>query len=199
MTDNYMTLDSLKAALRVTNTADDDILQRSIYEAQTFIESVTHRTFLPSTDTRYYRSDSIVHLDAPGGSGPVLVLGKDLLTLGGLTNGDGTTIASTDCWVEPRNQPPYQYVRLKSSVSWLWDTDGEITVTGTWGYSTAVPDDVVQACKQMAGYYYKLKNSSVVDVIGSAETGQILVARGIPAGVSRILLDGGYVKSWRIV
>lgn len=221
-----LTLSSLKAYLGTTQTEDDDLMQNAIDSAQSKIENRCGCEFESTTGTRYYRSDDLLDLPVTGltrsalsiyraslGYGldagqtylsnaysrRVLYLGKHLLALGGLTNGDGTTIASTDCWLEPRNSPPYQYIRLKSAESWSFGTDGEITVSGTWGWSTSAPADIVEATRQLAAYYYRLKDSQVYDVVANPETGTITVPKGIPAGVERILKDGGYLKDFRIV
>lgn len=130
-----------------------------------------------------------------GGFGhTVCWLGKDLLSVDTLLNGDGTTLTSTSYWLEPRNEPPYQWIRLKSSNAWVFGTDGEITVTGTWGYSTSAPADIVQAVKRVAAYNYRGKDSQVFDVTADPEAGVITIPKGIPADVKVILDRGGYTR-----
>lgn len=127
----------------------------------------------------------------------VLWLADDLLSISALTNGDGNVISSTGYWLEPRNKAPYQWIRLKSSETWQFDTDGEIEVAGTWGYSTAPSAILKGACKQLAAYYYRLKDSQVFDVTASPETGTITIPKGVPASVEKILKDNGYIKAVR--
>ncbi len=191
---NYTSTTDLKAYIGTTSTADDTLLGNAISAAEAYIDSRCHRSFVGSTGTRYYRASDLISGTWQGGSGTVLYLRGELLSLGGLTNGDGTTIASTDCWTEPRNSPPYRYLRLKTAEAWGFDTDGEIAVSGTWGYSTAAPADIVDATKQLASYYYHLSKTQVYDVVANPETGTITVPKGVPASVERILKDGGYVR-----
>ena len=191
---NYIGTSDLREYLGVGSTTGDTLLGYAVSAAEAKIDSRCHRSFVGSTGTRYYRADDLLNGEFRGGTGTVLWLRKDLLTLGGLTNGDETTIASTDCWLEPRNSPPYQYIRLKTAEAWSFGTDGEIAVAGTWGYSTVAPNDIVDATKQLAAYYWRLKDSQVFDVVASPESGTITIPKGVPASVDKILRDGGYIK-----
>ena len=102
----------------------------------------------------------------------------------------GTPIANTDFWLVPRNLgPPYHGIKLKSSegVYWQWDVDDEVSVTGTWGYSTAVPYDIRRACTVLASYFYRQKDAAMYEVTAIVESGAIVIPQGIPATVDRIL------------
>jgi len=209
-----------------TETGDDSIVEEKIRAAQGWIERKCKRSFDSSTGTYYYRASDLVTLPEgsqwrpagsnyggpgryswdvwpSGGGGPygpvVLWLGRDLLSVDGLTNGDGTAISSTGYWLEPRNDPPYQWVRLKHSESWSFDTDGEIEVAGRWGYSTEAPYEIVEAVKILAKYLYRNRDASLMEVVGQNETGVIQVPAGFPVTVKRILEDGGYVRAIRVV
>lgn len=199
------------------SSGDDSLLTVLISAAQKAIDSYCGRTFETSSGVRYYRQTDLIEWpersqyrvpgytypsyqkswDSWGGLGNltrtnqyVLWLGQDIKSVTTLTNGDGSTvISSTGYWLEPRNSTAaYQYIRLKTAESWTFDTDGEISVDGHWGYSTTAPDDIVQACKRWAAYLYRQRSAQVYDVTADPELGIITVPQGIPADV-KLLLD----------
>lgn len=181
----YTTAADLKAYLGVASTSDDTLLSTLIGAASAIIDAETCRKFSAETTTRYYTRDSIDVDDLN-----LLHLDSDLLSVTTLKNGAGETITSSYYWLLPRNAgPPYHQIRLKTNsvYAWSFDTDGEISVAGTWGYSTTPPDDIVQACKRLAGYLYRLKDSQVFDVTAMPEQGVITLPKGIPQDVKIIL------------
>lgn len=200
----YVELSELRSWIGAgsTETGDDAILQECLDSAQREIENYCKRTFESSTGTRYYRNDDLVDLPGLGGSGNVLWLGKDLLSVDTLTNGDETAFTSTEYWLEPRNAAdngkPYQYVRLRTGQSWIFDTDGEVSVAGSWGYSTAPDATIIQYTKELAHFIYLMRKSPTYDVTATPELGIITIPKGTPAHVKQGLDNGGY-KRTRIV
>ena len=175
---------------------------------------------------RYYRPEDIIDLpygsqyetgnrsgkswdtwpgSQSGNTHTVLWLGDaDLLSVDSLTNGDATAINSTSYWLEPRNNgttgngKPFRYIRLRSDESWVFNTDGEVTVTGTWGYSTG-PDATIVACvKETAKYLLDLRLSQVWDVTAMPDLGQMIIPKGMPQHVKMALQAGGYVRSLKV-
>lgn len=216
-----ITLDELKAHLEVTTTGDDDELQIAINDAQKEIENYCKRTFESSTGTRYYKEEDLRFLPVgsqyvPAGSNrpgnfswdwqqakpghTVLALDRDLLSIDTLTNGDGDTITSTGYWLEPRNSTTcYQQIRLRSTEQWVFNTDGEISVAGSWGFTTGPDPTIKRLTKEFASYLYKSRENPVADVTAIPELGQIVIPKGMPAHVKLALDKGGYVKAVRIV
>lgn len=166
--------------------------------------------------TRYYKADSIVNL--PVGSQYSIVGGKswdrwgttnyasntaavlwlgdaDLLSVDTLTNGEGTTISSGSYWLEPRNKAPYRYIRLKSDESWVFNTDGEVSIAGTWGFSSAADGEIADCVKQTAKYKLDVRASQTFDVTAMPEIGQIAIPKGMPANVKIGLSHGGYRRT----
>jgi hypothetical protein len=191
-----------------SSSGQDALLQASLdageKEVLNFCKRATAFTGFEQSSglTRYYRAGDVIDLPEAGGkSGPVLWLGNaDLLGVDTLLNGDGTAISSTGYWLEPRHStaqagPAYKYLRLKSSESWAWDTDGEITITGTWGYSTAPDAAIVNAVKETAKYVYNLKDAQTYDVTAMPDIGQMTIPKGMPKHVETTLRKGGYVRT----
>lgn len=178
----YATIASLKSYINVTGSGDDALLGNLLDRATKAIESYCRRVFEAATASRYYDVTCI--------DGELLYLDDDLYSVTELLNGDAdaTEITSSYYWLLPRNEgPPYSQIKLKSSKSWDFTTDGEITVTGTWGYSTTPPDDIEHACLRLAAYYYKQRDAQVFDVTAQPQQGLITVPKGIPEDVRQIL------------
>jgi hypothetical protein len=198
-----VTLADFKTYAGTTSTGSDDLLQACLDAGEREVlnfckRSTAYTGFEESTGlTRYYRAGDLVDLPEFGGkSGTVLWLGDaDLLSVDSLTNGDGTAISSTGYWLEPRNRAPYRCIRLKTAESWQFDTDGEIAVTGSWGYSTGPDAEIVDCVKQTAKYKLDLRASQTYDVTASPEIGVITIPKGMPANVRLALKQGGYVRS----
>jgi hypothetical protein len=148
-----------------TSTANDALITSCITRAQKYIDSHCHRVFEAVTETRYYgmRYDRRI--------GQKLYLDRELLTVTTLTNGNAAVIASTSYWLNPRNEPPYSWIELKSNEYWNFNTDGEISVAGTWGYSATAPEDVIQACIRLTAYLYKLRDASVFGSVFDPQKG----------------------------
>lgn len=195
------TLDELKDYVGTTGTSKDTVLEAALNAAEREVLNFCHRTsdwtgFEASTGTRYYRAGAIITLpEVDGMTGSVLWLGADLQSVTQLLNGTSTEITSTGYWLEPRNQKPYRWIRLKTGGSWVFDTDEEIAVTGTWGYSTGPDEEIKDFVKQTAKYKLELRNSAVFDVTAQPDIGIITIPKGMPANVKLGLKNGGYVRT----
>ena len=183
----YIDIEDLRAYLGISETADDDLLQEAVEDAQSYIESQTNRRFEANTETRYYSRDAISPKDSR-----VLDLDDDLISITTLTNGDAdsTAIAAASYVLLPRNgAPPYHQIQLLTDVSdyWQFDTDDWVSVLGTWGYSSTPPADIVRVCTALAAYFYRQKDAQIFDTTAVLESGALVVPQGIPATVDRII------------
>lgn len=178
-----ITLSDLRAHIKIAGTADDTLLSFYINAAQDAIETHTRRTFDAGTTTatRYYPNDTYTF------NGQRLYLDTDLLSVSELVNGDGGTISASDYWLQPRNTPPYAIIELKTNEVWSFNTDGEVAVTGVWGYSGTAPYDVQDACRELATYYYRVRSSSVFETVGSPDGPSMPLPRGLPKNVADLL------------
>lgn len=177
----YIATADLKTYLGISNSNDDTILAACVTRAISLFDRRFSAKFEAETETRYF--------DAAAVDGYVLFLDKPLLSVTTLTNGNGVAIGSSGYWLLPRNTPPYWYIKLKpsSSVLWQFSTDGEISVAGTWGYSTTAPADVVQACLRLAAYLYRQKDSQVFETTAAPELGIMTIPAGIPNDVQTLI------------
>ncbi len=210
-------LEELKEYAGTTDTSNDSLLEAMLDAAETEVTHFCQRSsqwtgFEASTGTRYYQGDSLIDLpfgsqytipgvtSASGYTHRALWLGDaDLLSVDSLTNGDGVAINSTSYWLEPRNKAPYRYIRLRSDASWSFDTDGEIAVAGSWGYSTGPNATIKECVMETAKYFLDLKDSQTYDVVANPEVGIITVPKGMPAHVKMALTAGGYKRARPVI
>lgn len=112
-------------------TTDDDDLARMINDAGDIISRETNRDFVPIRETREFdaRGENITSRD-------LFMPLDDLVEVVTLTNGDGTTISSSDFLLRPSNIYPKHSIVLKSSASITWvftdDWEEAITLDGYW-------------------------------------------------------------------
>lgn len=168
-----------------TETDDDALLATLIDAAQSAIDAYCDRTFeATTTSTRYY--DAAQDVD-----GRRLYLDADCAQIVTITNGDGTTVASTSYTTVPRNETPYREIVLKSgsSVSWTYDTDPEdaITVRGRWAYGMTIPAAIGQAAVRLAAYMYAQKDAQVFETTLFPDAGVMTVPTGMPRDVQELL------------
>ena len=179
----YTTLGTLKQYLGIDGTADDALLQNSLDRAESAITSFVRRNFLGTAGTVYasrWEQDRVRN--------NAFWLYEDLHTLTSLTLGDGQSVPMGSVWLEPREGPPYRSIRLRSAYVYTWNTDQDMIIAGTWGYSTVVPDDIVQATVLLSAQNYRAKDRGPTgDVAGNDALGMQTMPRGLPADVYDIL------------
>lgn len=172
---SYATIGEYKAyrvARGQTATVDatDDVqIDNLLNAASRWIDKFTGRFFYPRYETRYY--------DIP--ESRRLFVNADLLDLSTLTNGDGTTISSSDYVLEKRNFSPKFAVKLKDNVDTSWEVDSDsgweqvIEVLGTWGYH----DDYARAwvaAGTLAAQMAAGATSATLTAGHTIETGEII-------------------------
>ncbi len=175
----YAGVVDLRTYLKITSASDDVLLSEMLEAATTAIEAYCRRVFVAASATRYY--------DASCVDGDTLWLDGEVCSVSKLLNGDADATEITSYYLLPRNTPPYHQIKLKSSQSWDFTTDGEIAVTAMWGYSTTPPADIEQACIRLAAYYYKQRDAQVFDVTAQPDQGQLIIPKGLPADVKQTL------------
>ena len=147
-----------------------------------------------TTDIRYFDAEKDVDSD-------VLWLDKDLLVDSNnvpvILNGDASTDILWDSdntifVTEPRNEQPVYGITLTSEggKSWTYDSNPEsaISIDGTWGYSTNVPDDVKWATIRLASWLYKQRQTDVdLDRPLLTHDGVTIMPTKLPADVVSLL------------
>ena len=178
ITNGYATLTEAKTHRRITtaDASDDGVIELMVEDASRLVDTVTGKWFYAYTQTRYF--------DVP--TSRTLCLDAYLLAVTTLTNGDGTTIASTEYDLLPKNLPARRQLRLKANSTTYWQysttTIGElaISIAGSWGYvdrtatdpnSARVINDTRRATLEIFGQWYNERfgnNQSGVATITAA-------------------------------
>jgi len=189
----YLSVADLKTYLDISSSDDDTLLGDLIDSAVQIIENETQTTFEAGSSTRYFtwgvdtggHRDSwqdrrTLWFDTWLASAPTTV-----------TNGDSTTIASSNYVLLDTNRPPYYGLKLKqdASVQWTYDDSPEdaISIVGNWGWSTTPPDDIVQVTRRLAAYLYRQKDAQIFDQTAFTELGRIQMKPRIPGDVRELL------------
>ena len=182
----YADLLSLRDYLSSTGiigTVNDGLLQDSLDLAESSINDYTRRNFAGTAGT-YYVNRYQTHMVQR----QALYLQEDLHTLVSLTNGDGNVISVGSVWLEPRNSgPPYRMLRLKSPYVYVWNTDSDVIVAGTFGFSTVPPAAIARATVRLAAWNYRLKDLGAGDTTGTTDAGEVQYPQGMPQDVKQIL------------
>lgn len=155
---------------------NDGLLQDSLDEAESAINDYTRRQFAGTAGTIYVNrfSQHLVKNQA-------LYLQNDLHTLVSLTNGDGQQIPVGSVWLEPRNAgPPYRLLRLHSAYVYVWNTDSDVIVAGTWGFGTEPPAAISRACVELGAYYFRIKDVGPTDTAGVNAAGEVVFPKNMP-------------------
>lgn len=183
----YATLQEFKAYAvargqsPTNDIVDDSVIEHLLKSASRFFDSQTRRWYYPRIETRYYDVPASRQLDLDG----------DLLEVITLTNGDGTSIASSEYRLEGRNIYPKWAITLKGSSTTSWEADSDsnvervIAVTGIWGYH----DRYVSAW---------LAGGAAAEALDTSETGYDVAAGGSFAVGNLIRFDNefGYVSAY---
>ncbi|RME27166.1 MAG: hypothetical protein D6800_05430 [Candidatus Zixiibacteriota bacterium] len=151
----YTTVTEIKEFMGITVSTDDALLNDLITRAQRHIEAYTHRVFEAAADSTR-RFDAIENVTL---NGRRLLLDEDLAVITSITNGDGTTVASTSYVTEPRNETPYWAITLKADADIVWtynDTpEDAIAIVGRWAYSTTPPADIQDITIRLVAHLYQ--------------------------------------------
>ena len=180
----YCTVADVKTYLGVSEADDDALIATLINAAQAAIDAHTGNTFEAAVDAvRYYD----VH--GPHIEGRRLYFDRPLASLTSISDGGGAYQA-TDYVMMPRNDAPYYGVELKLTTGRFWtyvtDWENAIAVTGRWAYSVSAPNDIRQAARRLAAFYYRQKDAPLQDVT-AIEAGVVVQPIAMPADVRALL------------
>ena len=174
----YCTLAEVKAALRVTDSIDDALIELSVAGASRQIDGYCERVFYSTSATRVYTPESYT-----------LCQVDDLVSVTTLkTSGDGstfdTTWAATDYQLEPLNGVSGGLVQPATRIRAVGDyffpiaqlmMPAQVQVVGTFGWS-AVPAAIKQATILLAMRQFK-RYDSPLGVMGFGDLGAVRVGR----------------------
>ena len=197
----YATRESVKRAIRTSGNENDESIDRLIEATSRDVDNLTHRWFIPKTQTRTFKWPS------SAGAGDVLYLDADLISVTTLQtkaqDTSPTTISSSDYFLEPNNSaPPYNRIEIDDSSSASFEggdtAQRSISVNGSWGFS----NDTLSVGTVSSGLASDAAATSMVCSNGSLLSGinvgdtllieseQLFVSEKTSAALDSILIDG---------
>lgn len=189
ITNGYASLNEVKAALRITDSIDDTLLEMATESASRLIDGYAARIFYNAgTATRYYvaQDDFVVEVDD---------LANGTVTITTAQDADGvfdTTWGTDDYQLEPLNGVldgiAWPYTTIRAIGDYLWPISGGealIKVQGTFGWPST-PIAIKQACIIQASRIYK-RLDSPLGVAGFGDLGAIRVTRDLDPDVAQLV------------
>lgn len=173
ITNGYCTLAEIKAALRITDSTDDTLLEKAVESASRRIDGYCGRHFFKTASTAVPMYPYNEYL---------LVFGRDVantsVTIKIDSTGDGTYATTltqgTDYVLEPRNVPifarPFEMARVVNGNTFPLFTLPSfetVQVTAQWGWDS-VPHDIREACVLLAMRQFARLNAAL-GVVGFAD------------------------------
>ena len=188
ITNGYATLSDVKAALRITDSMDDALLETAIESASRLIDGFTARSFSNAgTAVRNFAATDAINLIIDDAITVTKVESTDEI-------GDTyTEWTATDYQLEPVNSradglySPYTGIRAVNTYTWpVVDYQALVRITGTWGWAS-VPTAVKQACIIQSSRIFK-RLDSPLGVAGFGDLGAIRVGRYLDPDVEQLLM-----------
>ena len=186
----YASLNEVKAALRITDTVDDSLLEMAVESASRLIDGHAARQFYSSgTAVRYFvaQDDFVVEVDD---------LANGTVTIQTAQDADGVydaTWLTDDYQLEPLNGIldgiAWPYNQIRAVGDYLWPISGGealIKITGVWGWPS-VPIAIKQACIIQASRIFK-RLDSPLGVAGFGDLGAIRVTRDLDPDVAQLVM-----------
>ena len=188
ITNGYCSLAEVKAALRITDSVDDSLLEMAVESASRLIDGYSCRYFYNAgTATRDFVAED-----------SYLTIIDDLISLSELKTTDEigseyVTWNSGDYQLRPVNGKidglTVPYTSILSTDDLLFNIKGEqalVRVTGVWGWS-ALPIAIKQATIIQASRIYK-RLDSPLGVAGFGDLGAIRVGRALDPDVEQLVM-----------
>jgi len=181
ITNGYATLATVKAAARITDAVDDTLLELAIESSSRLIDGHCQRHFyVTSSESRLFAADNSYACTIDDVAGTAITV----QTSSGIDGVFDETWAANDVQLEPLNRMSaglrFPISRLIAVNDYLFPVDpqGEaaVKVTAVFGFGTAIPVDVQQACVLMSLRQFK-RYDSPLGVAGFGDMGAVRVSR----------------------
>lgn len=186
ITNGYCTLSEVKAALRISDTNDDALLENAIEGASRRIDGYCDRFFYQKTATAKFFTRYENRLQVPD-----LV---SITTLKTDDDGDGTfenTWTASEYSLEPTDTAitgiPYRRIIAINGASFpitVEPSTPPVEIAGVWGWS-AVPDDVREACVLLSMRGFARYNAAL-GIVGFAD--MAITVRAVDPDVRDMLM-----------
>jgi uncharacterized phiE125 gp8 family phage protein len=168
-----VTLDEVKAHLKISSTAEDALVSQYIVAARQIAENITGRSLVNTEYALTLNGLYSDHISLPMAC-PLATATSHVTITYRKTTGDSTTLAST--YYTPEHQADTRgFIRLNYESEWptdVQDSEGAVTITYRAGYSTLasvvtgnVPDAIRQWIMVRAGQMYNHREPIITGTI----------------------------------
>jgi hypothetical protein len=194
ISNGYATLTNVKAALRITDSVDDTLLEGAIESASRLIDGYAMRNFYQSsTATRYFNTPDPLICQIDDLAGTAITVESNPAS-----DGNWVTWAATDYQLEPLNGNldgiPWAYDRLRAIEDYVFPTgnqfadEGEalVRVTGVFGWPS-VPKAIEVATIIQSTRIFK-RYDSPLGVAGFGDFGAVRVSRFLDPDVEQLVM-----------
>lgn len=188
VTNGYCSLADVKAALRITDTLDDYLIEQSINAASRMIDQYCNRYFYSGSagEVRYYKANDALTcwIDDCQTVTEVATSPTDPIVF-------DTVWSVSDYQLNPENtvangayQPATSLTAIQNYVFPIWNDINLVRVTGTFGWPS-VPDPIKFACIIQASRLYK-RLESPLGVAGVSDIGIMRVGSSVDGDVAQL-------------
>lgn len=191
ITNGYCTLAQVKAALRITDSTDDTLLEGAIEGASRMIDTYCARSFYSAgTATRSYAAGDAYYLDVDDFQSSTITLETASSDYGVYD----TTWTSSDYQLEPPNGivdgAAWAYTRIRAVGDYQFPVAGggkdvRVRLRANFGWAS-VPKQVEQASIIQSSRVFK-RYDSPLGVLGFGDVGAIRVSRFLDPDVQQML------------
>lgn len=189
LTNAYTTLQTVKAALRITDNVDDALIENAINTASRMIDGYCQREFYNAgTAARLFAASDELYVDIDDLAGTAITLQTD-------DQGDGAfdiTWSPSDYQLEPLNGKlagqTWAFTRIRAADNYLFPVENGLAlvkVTGVWGWP-AIPQAIEYATIMQSQRLFK-RLDSPTGVIGFGDMGAVRVSRQLDPDVAEMV------------
>lgn len=189
LTNAYTTLQTVKAALRITDNVDDTLIENAINTASRMIDGYCQREFYNAgTAARVFAASDELYVDIDDLAGTAITLQTDDQANGAFD----ITWTPSDYQLEPLNGKlagqAWAYTRIRAAENYLFPVENGLAlvkVTGVWGWP-AVPQAIEYATIMQSQRLFK-RLDSPTGILGFGDMGAVRVTRQLDPDVAEMV------------
>jgi hypothetical protein len=189
ITNGYCTLADVKAALRITDTIDDALLENSINSASRMIDQYCNRYFYSSSagEVRYYKANDgfVCWIDDAQSITELKTSSTDPLIFDTTWDVADYQVLPANRWANGAYYPITGITATDNYLFPVWADIALVKVTGQFGWSS-VPEPIKFACIIQASRLFK-RLESPLGVAGVSDIGIMRVGANIDGDVAQLI------------
>lgn len=189
LTNAYTTLETVKAALRITDNDDNTLIEQAINTASRMIDGYCQREFYNAgTAARLFAASDELYVDVDDLAGTAITLQTDSQATGDFD----ITWTTADYQLEPLNGKlagqTWAFTRIRAADNYLFPVENGLAlvkVTGVWGWP-AVPQAIEYATIMQSQRLFK-RLDSPTGILGFGDMGAVRVTRQLDPDVAEMV------------